>query len=149
MKLFIPVGIPGSGKSFWLRAKGAVIVSPDAWRVFVYGGYPKELKKEREKEVWDLSYQQLSLSIDDGRTVGFDACNITADKRQDVMRYSGPGYKIIGVYFPTPIEVCVKRQEGRRNPVLIDVIENMAARLEPPMIEEGFDLVMEVNNADF
>ena len=148
MKLFIPVGIPGSGKSFWLRAKGAVIVSPDAWRVFVYGGYPKELKKEREKEVWDLSYQQLSLCIDDGRDVGFDACSITADRRQDIMRYSAPGYKIIGVYFPTPVDVCIERQKGRRNPISMNIIKDMQARLEEPMEDEGFNLIMQINYED-
>ena len=148
MKLYIPVGIPGSGKSFWIRGKGVVIVSPDAWRIHVYGGYPSKLDKEREKEVWHLAYQQLSLTLDDYRSVGFDACNITAERRQEVLRYAPPGCTTVAVYFPTPVDVCIDRQNGRRNPISIDIIENMQARLEEPMEDEGFNLIMQINYED-
>jgi len=46
------------------------------------------------------------------------------------------------IFFDTPLEVCLDRNSRRERVVPAAVVRDMARRLEPPSIEEGFARVI-------
>jgi len=144
MYLYIPIGLPGCGKTTWLAKQGIeTIISPDIIRATVYGGYPTSgLDKELEKEVWKRAYALLPLAFETKMNVAFDATNLSRSRRAAILNKKDPEYEAIGVYFSISIEECIKRQVGRKKGVPEDVIRKMNSRLEFPEKEEGFDLLI-------
>lgn len=63
-KVYICSGAPLSGKSTWSKKQGLPILSCDAIREDLFG-YPYQFKPEREKEVWNKFYKQISLQSSD------------------------------------------------------------------------------------
>ena len=144
MYLYIPIGLPGRGKSTWLTKQGIeTIISPDIIRATVYGGYPTDgLDKELEKEVWKRAYALLPLAFETKMNVAFDATNLSKSRRAAIISKTPADYDIVGVYFSTTIDECIKRQIGRKKGVPEKVIKSMNSRLEFPEKEEGFDLLV-------
>lgn len=144
MYLYIPIGLPGCGKSIWLAKQGIeTIISPDIIRATVYGGYPTGgLDRELEKEVWKRAYALLPLAFETKMNVAFDATNLSKSRRKAILSKKDPEYKAVGVYFSTSLEECIKRQKGRKKEVSESVIRSMNTRLEFPEKEEGFDLLI-------
>jgi len=135
--LIIPVGLPGSGKSsFADTLNGIEIISPDEIRLEVYDGYPSELIREKEEEVWRVAYKRLENS---NENVYFDATNLTIARRK-VLLQKKPG-KSKAIFFNVPVNICLKRNKKRDKIIPRKVIIAMADKLEEPSFEEGFDLV--------
>jgi predicted kinase len=70
MKLFVPIGIPGSGKSTWCRRMlDADVVSSDDIRIEIWGSLrtahdvSPEQKKRNNRQVWDLFYERVQFNL--------------------------------------------------------------------------------------
>lgn len=71
-KLYVPVGIPGSGKSTWVRTmlNGVTVVSSDEIRKELFGDLRSahdvspEQKKENNRRVWDIFYLTVKVALE-------------------------------------------------------------------------------------
>ena len=137
--LYIPIGIPASGKSTWANRQNSQIICPDTYRRTVYGGPPKSgLIPDHEKEIWRWAYSQLDLAQRSRHAVLFDATNLSQSRRTR-LRNLAPRHNHVAVYFETPLELCLQRNAEREFPVPTQVVEDMHARLVPPTHDEGWD----------
>lgn len=92
--MIFPVGIPGSGKSTWAKTMFGgkyAIVSSDEIRKEKWGtlraahDVTPEVKKERNEEVWDLFYRDLSQLLTHGMDCYADGTNLTSHSRRRLM----------------------------------------------------------------
>jgi predicted kinase len=129
--LYLPVGLPRSGKSTWadsLRKKmGAVIVNPDSIRLALHG---QDFIASAESIVWATAELMVkSLFLAGHKTVVLDATNVKKDDRKKWIRPNQ--WKHFFVTFYTPKDVCIARAiEGGRE-YLVPVIEKMNEQFEP------------------
>lgn len=143
-KLYILVGLPGSGKSTFAQKlaseTGAVICSSDAMRKRLYGdeniqGNPNEVFSRLKKDT--LEY------LSNGKSVIYDATNITVKSRKSILT----AVKDMAVYkcaivMLTPYEICVERAKNRVERVVPeDVILRMKNNFRIPSYSEGFDSI--------
>jgi predicted kinase len=68
-----------------------------------------------------------------------DATNLTPRERRPYLKM-GKLYDctVEAVFFDVPVEVCLERNRRRPRVVPDDAVLKMAAKLEPPTVEEGF-----------
>jgi len=137
--LFVPVGIPASGKSTWADHQNDQIICPDTYRRQVYGGAPVNgLIPDHEKEIWRWAYSQLNLAQKERHSLIFDATNLSQSRRTR-LRNLAPRHNHVAVYFETPLELCLERNAEREHPVPEQVVADMHSRLVPPTHAEGWD----------
>ena len=146
--LYILIGVPGSGKStyaeelFQKSERGVALVSSDTIRENLYGN---ESCQDNPKRVFAIAHQAIIDQLTRGYDVIFDATNIYAKDRMGLIRrvcfeVKKP-IRFVAIYFDTPIETCVARQELRDRKVPTKVIEKMGRQMEKPVFYEGFDII--------
>ncbi len=83
-----------------------------------------------------LAAQRLRL----GRPETYvDATNLARWERQPYVRLARAcGARAEVLYFSASVEVCLERNRGRPRQVPEEALRAMAARLEPPTVDEGF-----------
>ena len=64
--------------------------------------------------------------------------------RVDVKVLAGAVVNLGAEFFDVPLEVCLERNRNRLRQVPEDVMQKMAANLEPPTLEEGFTRIVRV-----
>lgn len=157
MKIFITIGIPGSGKSAWAIQKAkdenTIIISRDNIREMLKGVYTYN-------ELYEPMIQQMTRGmIVDGICEGFDLiideCNILSSRRKDLVsfirdyEYPSDNLKIIAVYFKEKKRNLFFRMfdaKGIGEDVWINVIEKMKNAFEEVNYkEEGFDGLIEID----
>ena len=141
--IYMMVGIPGSGKSTWIRdhvKQDWAVLSPDT---ILERRYNYEWTPERAAEAWAESYRLFGSLLLQGRTMVWDATFISPIIRAAILHTSkGAGYRIEAVFCDTPVDVCVIRNASRdREPVPESTIHRMADNLVPPTEAEGFDRI--------
>jgi len=137
--LYVPIGIPASGKSTWATKQRDQIICPDTYRRTVYGGVPTDgLITDHEKEVWRWAYSQLDLAQRERHSLVFDATNLSQSRRTR-LRNLAQRHNHVAVYFDTPLELCLARNAEREYPVPSQVVESMHERLVPPTHDENWD----------
>lgn len=145
-KLIMLIGIPGSGKtthSVELSKKyNAKVISSDKVRQTFAG--------IEEKDVFPTVYRLCIEELKNGVNVILDATHITPKVRKrtfDSLDQYGVQYDKIGIYFDTPVEVCVRRVEIRNQDpnelfLPLDVIESYGKNIVMPTKEEGFEEII-------
>lgn len=145
-KLIMLIGIPGSGKtthSVELSKKyNAKVISSDKVRQTFAG--------IEEKDVFPTVYRLCIEELKNGVNVILDATHITPKVRKrtfDSLDQYGVPYDKIGIYFDTPVDVCVKRVEIRNQDpnelfLPLDVIESYGKNIVMPTKEEGFEEII-------
>lgn len=152
-KCTILVGVPGSGKSTWLKQQNLL---DDTWIIStgdiieeiagVYGltydeGF-KDLIKFAEKVMW----KDLELAANDLHDWRFyiDRTNLTAKSRKKLIDYLKPyGYEFECVVFPTPDPEEWKRRLDSRPGKTIpqEAIDRMVKGYDVPTEQEGFSKI--------
>jgi predicted kinase len=131
------VGLPGSGKSTWVAAQGAVALSSDAVREMLADDVTDQTIHARVfSTLRYLLRQRLSI----GRPVTYiDATHLTPAERKPYVEIAAwYGADLEAVFFDVAPEVCIQRNRNRRRIVPDKAIWAMAAKLHPPLLEEGF-----------
>ena len=139
-KLFILIGLQGSGKSTWAeeyKKYDVKVVSSD---------------KIREEHNWQIDnasvfnefYKRIDEHLANGYDVIADATNITIKSRRPFFERIKTKCHKIGIVFNTPIEICKKRVEKRNQEkvqqvVPLEVLDKYMASFQVPFKEEGFD----------
>jgi predicted kinase len=146
MKLIVMVGIPGSGKSYnaeqIARKENATIVASDQVRKQLYGD---ESIQGKPQDVFNVVYKTVDKLLSEGKSVILDATNIKRKKRINLLKKYKDVYKEC-YYVNTPLELCIKRDEGRKKKVGEEVITRFYKQLEIPLAGEGFDKVNIIHN---
>ena len=150
-KLFVLVGLQGSGKSTFAEEykntnENIEIVSSDAIR--------EENNWEIDNnKVFDIFYKRINEFLKNGKDVIADATNITIKARRQLFEKVKVESEKIAVVFNVPIGVCrsrlIKRNESSTRKVPIEVLEKYHKSFQIPFYEEGFNQIILIKEETF
>jgi len=115
MKIIIPIGISGSGKSrlYDMEYQDYVNVCPDDIRRELTGNISDQ---SRNKEVFKIAQKMIDDRIANDRDVFYDVTNINTEYRKKfVNKYKGTDVKIIYVILPVDVNVSNERIKNDLN----------------------------------
>ena len=148
MKLYVLVGVPGSGKTTWIKnqkwAENCVVVSTDEF----VEDYAKEVGSTYAEVFEDYMPRAVELMVDRvlwakamGKDIIWDQTSTTINTRAKKLRML-PDHYAIAVVFRTPPSAELKQRLDSRPGKSIpwEVVSDMAQKLEaePPTEAEGF-----------
>jgi putative nucleotidyltransferase with HDIG domain len=144
-KLIILCGLPGSGKSYYaeqlwstcsfLEDVDIVIHSSDAIRKELFGDAGSQ---ENNTLVFETMHKRVREDLKAGKTVIYDATNITRKSRRGVINLASKDDTVECHIVWAPIQTCIKRDAERERHVGNEVIDKMVRRWQSPHKSEGF-----------
>lgn len=146
-KLIILCGLPGSGKSSYAECLSYIfsddaevaIHSSDAIRGELFGdpGFQGDNAK-----VFETMHHRVREDLRAGKTVVYDATNITRKARKGAIACAHPTHDTIECHIVwTDLEECIRRDSQRDRKVGPGVIDKMLRRWQSPWKDEGFDKI--------
>jgi predicted kinase len=143
-KIIVLVGLPGSGKSTYVKQAGGMALSSDELRRVLSDDPDNQSIHTR---VFSVLRNLLQHRLELKRPVTYvDATNLTPAERQPYLELGKLfDCDMEAVYFDVPVAECQRRNRGRDRVVPDDVIAQMAKRLIPPTVKEGFRRVRRVS----
>lgn len=135
--LYIMVGIPGSGKSYYLKDKTNV-VSRDKVRFSIISNEDEYFSKE--KEVFKEFVRQIQEYIDKGEDVYADATHLNGVSRFKLMNALNlDKVDIIPIVMRTPYKICLERNAKREGRACVpeSAINRMKAFKTDPINDVG------------
>lgn len=171
-RLFVLCGLPGSGKSTASKNYGQVF-SSDGIREELFGDENlqyderlsrKYLKKKgqsleglsaSEKEqalinaghamVFGLLNHRVKEALKQGQNVVYDATSLRRKERKKILKTFRPYFETAScIFVNTPLETCLAQNACRDRQVPESVIKDMSRRLQAPVMEEGWDEIIEI-----
>lgn len=142
--LFMLIGVPGSGKTTWIKNNkhNAVVLSTDDYIERVaekQGKTYSEVFKDAIGPATDQMEKDLIQAVRNERDIIWDQTNLTAKARKGKLNRIPKSYRKVAVYFTVPQDLR-DRLASRPGKVIPEpVIINMINQLQKPSKEEGFD----------
>lgn len=133
-KLILTVGLPGSGKTTYLRNflafKNHIIISPDLIREELTGDISDQ---SQNKKVWDLAYERLNFALEsDYEYIGFDATLIKPQYRNEIYkRLNNIECEVTALIFSNNLHTALSRNSSRNRVVPTDIIQKMEREFIP------------------
>lgn len=152
-RLYMMIGIPGSGKSYFLANNNLVkpykVVSRDQIRFSLIKEDEEYFSKE--KEVFNKFIKEIKDGLDGGFNVYADATHINEASRTKLLRALGSSLKSIkveAIVIKPSFDTIIKQNAQRtgREFVPLSVIRRMNYQFTMPTCEEGFNKVWIVTN---
>lgn len=159
-KLILLIGLPGSGKSTLAQQLIAepsrtLLISTDTIRGQLFGDEAiqgpwllvwRELQRQLQQAALVINQGQATVAI-------YDATNAARRQRKDAIalcRETGFTH-ITGLWFDTPIWLCLWRNRRRQRQVPEEVIFRMYRQLRdaPPALVDGFDRLIRYHLDEF
>ena len=151
-KCYQMIGVPGSGKSTWIRnqiwALGLTVVSTDTFvedYARAQGQTYNQVFRDYMPRAVDLMAAQVVFAREHGHSVIWDQTSTTVASRRKKFHML-PDYEHIAVVFgtPEPAELA-RRLAGRPGKTIPDhVMLSMLQNLKEPTLEEGFQEIWHV-----
>jgi predicted kinase len=147
VKLIVTVGLPGSGKSTYLARLGVNAISSDEIRRLITDD---PLDQNMNGRIFSVIRYLVRQRMAAGRPVTYvDATHLTPWERKPYIQLARRhGSKLEALFFDTPVETCIARNQTRDRIVPEDAIRKMARRLVPPSKKEGFARVRTIKPDD-
>lgn len=149
-KLILMSGIPGSGKSTWLKNHinpASTIISRDEIRFGLLG--PNDDYFTKEKEVFRKFIDSINIALDNEEEVYADATHLNAFSRNKLLsNIKSKKVTEIGIIvMDTSLETALERNDLREGLAFVPKaqIRKMFYQKEEPTFEEGFDFIVKVN----
>lgn len=157
--LYIMVGIPGSGKSTWLKNNvinpKAAIVSRDVIRYAL-------LKEEdnyfdKESLVYNRFIMTIHAALSDSNidTVYADATHLTIRSRAKILNalkgsIARNNVDVFAVYFDISFKTCMERNALREGRACVPsaVMRRMNEQFEIPTVDEGFQDIIVIKERE-
>lgn len=144
--LYIPVGIPGCGKSTWAEKSGHAVVSSDSIRE----RYLSDVNNQSANDyVFRLYHRDLAWLLAEGDPVVADATNLRDFARRKLRNLADiMGAETHLVLFRNPAE-AVQRNLARERVVPQDAMERMLGQYERALRDiptEGYTTVTEIGS---
>lgn len=144
------IGAPGSGKTTVLKPfaerYGYTYVSADEIRKELTGDMSDQ---SSNRTVWEEVFRRVAESLRVGTTVVVDATFAHESDRKRMIAHARThgADKVQGVLCAVPLEVSLERNRARSRVVPELVIRRMHGALvdRPPVVEEGFDSVVDLD----
>ena len=156
MDFYMMIGLPGSGKSTWIKAflqqhntKSFFIVSTDDIIEMIGSRYNLTYNQVFDDITYSfaekMSHKLARHAVRNNMNIIWDQTNLTEKSRARKLSMIPVSlYKRIGVYFPIPddLETRLSSRPGKNIPS--DVIENMKKNMQEPSLSEDFDQIIVV-----
>ena len=152
-RLWLTSGVPGSGKSTWVKNKlmcdGGIWISRDEIRFSLLKD--DEDYFAHEDHVIKLFYKYINAALKND-TIGdvfADATHLSPKARAEVLRALSldSDIEVNCIFFDVPVDVAIKRNEQREGLARVprSVIRRMNIQKSIPTIEEGFNKIIIIN----
>lgn len=145
--LIVTVGIPGSGKTSWVKDyieenkdKNIEVISSDEIRKELLNDIKDQSKN---KEVFDVMKKRTKESLSNGYVTIYEATNISSKRRRALLKEMKKYYsKSICLFKYKNLIDCIIDNGARNKQVPDEVIERMYKNIEIPHKCEGFDEII-------
>lgn len=152
--LYLMCGVPGAGKSTFLKNKikkdtSFIIISRDVIRFSIVK--PEEDYFSHEDEVLEIFWKQINESLAAGKDTFVDQTSLTPTARKWLLQHVN-GYTHANlIWIDESLETCLERNERRRGTrayVPRGVIRRMYNQFIEPSLDEGFDYIFHYNSKE-
>lgn len=149
--LILLVGIPGSGKTTYAEKyieeyESTIHLSSDKIRKELYND---ESIQGDPNEVFSLMQKRAVEALNNGKSVVYDATNMTRKDRAGIIAACPKFAKIECHIIWSPIETCIERDASRKRTVGKEVIDRMLKRFQAPYYDEGVSEIKVVRPDNF
>lgn len=141
-KLYVMIGCPGAGKSYWAKhnlSDDVIYISRDIIRYSIIT--ENEAYFSKEKQVYNEFIEQINHALKIGSDVCADQTSIDRAARAKLLKQVRPNAsEIIAIWIKPKIETILKQNAQRKGRECVPehAIQNMYARMEEPEFNEGF-----------
>lgn len=150
MEVIVGIGVPGCGKTTYLKPLAAKLgytyINGDDIREELTGD-PTD--HTQEKLVWETVHERIKKSLLTTGTVVDATYSKVKDRRKLIqLCRENNATRITACWFDPPLEVCFTRNNSRSRKVPKEAMTKMHNRLSinPPSTDEGFDVVLRLTD---